>query len=655
MDEARLRRYEPLWNSWYIDGLIGTGSFGSVYRIKREEFGITQYSALKIISIPSEETEIKKFMAEGMTQQETKSYYSGIVEDIYTEIGLMSQLKGNSNIVSYEDHQTIERQEQIGFDIFIRMELLKGLRDYVIEHNMTKRKTVKLGIDICKALVLCEKYNILHRDIKPDNIFISKDENFKLGDFGIARKVENYQMGLSIKGSYEYMAPEVYQGKAYDARVDIYSLGIVLYTYLNNFKTPFLNPDNKSSTYSERQEALKRRLKGEELPAPINADEKLSEIILKAIRYNPEERYKNAEEFLNALLTIEEKELEVETNCKEADLDKTIIIKENQIDAEVSSIKQKSLGYSSINQVNVEDGTIILNMAEQNALKNEENCEVDQCQTFTTDTLGYQQKSSENPTVYLQNTYEDITELSLQKNKKLVWITIATIVIGVGGLCIGGGIFFRHYQQGKTDTVLTNSHIIKQIEEIAQSIVELCTESQKPDEEITYKGDGKDFTSIMEIDKLKQEEVKNVISVSLDRNQIKTLSGIEKFFNLKELMVSNNNINDISALEKNTSLESLMMDNNNIRDLSAVENLILLENLTVSKNQLSDISVLKYCKKLKNLDLSYNVEISDISALKKLKQLEFVGLEGTSVTKEDVEDLKRSIPDCCIIWDGGVV
>lgn len=655
MDEARLRRYEPLWNSWYIDGLIGTGSFGSVYRIKREEFGMTQYSALKIISIPGEEAEIKKFMAEGMTQQETKRYYSGIVKDIYTEIALMSQLKGNSNIVSYEDHQTIERQEQIGFDIFIRMELLKGLRDYVIEHTMTKRETVKLGIDICKALVLCEKYNILHRDIKPDNIFISKDGNFKLGDFGIARKVENYQMGLSIKGSYEYMAPEVYQGKAYDARVDIYSLGIVLYTYLNNFKTPFLNPDNKASTYSERQEALKRRLKGEELPAPVNADEKLSKIILKAVRYNPEERYKSAEEFLNELLTIEEDESEVETIFKEADIDKTIIIKENQIDGEVSDIKQMGAGYSAINQANIQDGTIILNMAEQDVLKNEEYDEAGHPKTVITDTVLYQQESSENPTVYLQNTYKDITGLPLQKNKKLAWIAIAAIVIGVGGLCIGGGIFLKYYQKGKEGVVLTNSHVMKQIEESAQRTIKICSEMQEPDKEISYKGDNKKFTSIEGIDKLKQEEAKNIISVSLDGNKIKTLSGIEKFFNLKELIVSNNSLNDISALGENTSLVNLMMDSNNISDISALENLVLLENLTVSKNQLSDISVLKQCKELKNLDLSYNEEISDISVLKKLKQLEFVGLEGTSVTKEEVEDLKQSIPDCCIIWDGGVV
>lgn len=75
---------------------------------------------------------------------------------------------------------------------------------------------IRLGIDICKALELCQKYNVIHRDIKPENIFVSGSGDFKLGDFGIARTIERASSGLSKKGTYNYMAPEVYRGKSMD-------------------------------------------------------------------------------------------------------------------------------------------------------------------------------------------------------------------------------------------------------------------------------------------------------------------------------------------------------------------------------------------------------------------------------------------------------
>lgn len=99
----------------------------------------------------------------------------------------MSKLRGNSNIVSYEDHNVIEKQDgEFGWDIFIRMELLTPIVQYFTDNAPTQQDIIKLGIDICKALEVCGKYNIIHRDIKPSNIFVSDVGEFKLGDFGVA-------------------------------------------------------------------------------------------------------------------------------------------------------------------------------------------------------------------------------------------------------------------------------------------------------------------------------------------------------------------------------------------------------------------------------------------------------------------------------------
>ncbi|MDR1204699.1 MAG: serine/threonine protein kinase, partial [Peptococcaceae bacterium] len=103
-----IKQYEPLWGSWYVDSLIGEGSFGKVYKVHKEEFGQTYYSAVKIISIPQNETDLRQMRSEGMDDASARSYYQALVSDIIQEIRLMSEFRGNSNIVSFEDHRVIE-------------------------------------------------------------------------------------------------------------------------------------------------------------------------------------------------------------------------------------------------------------------------------------------------------------------------------------------------------------------------------------------------------------------------------------------------------------------------------------------------------------------------------------------------------------------
>ena len=272
MDMSYYKKYEPIFGEWSIVREIGEGSFGKVFEIERRDFGYTYKAALKAITIPQSQSEVKSVLADGMDEQSATSYFRGFVEEMVAEFVLMSKLKGHSNIVSYEDHRVIEHTDEIGWDVFIRMELLTPLTKYAKEHGISRADVIRLGIDICSALELCRKNNIIHRDIKPENIFVSENGKFKLGDFGIAKTVEKTTGGLSKKGTYTYMAPEVYKGEAYGASVDIYSLGIVLYRFMNNNRAPFLPPYPTPIKYADRESAMNRRMDGETIPAPANAD-----------------------------------------------------------------------------------------------------------------------------------------------------------------------------------------------------------------------------------------------------------------------------------------------------------------------------------------------------------------------------------------------
>lgn len=296
---------QQIWPEWSIeDKPLGKGSFGVVYKAVRRDYNVESYAAIKVISIPADSSEVDSLRSEGLDMNATKTYLQGIVNDFVSEIQLMESLKGVQNIVSVEDYKVVEKPNEIGWNIYIRMELLMPFNSYICDKKLTEREIIKLGCDICTALEICAKCNVIHRDIKPENIFINDFGDFKLGDFGIARKLENMTGGLSQKGTFNYMAPEVAKSNEYDERVDIYSLGIVLYRLLNGNRLPFLNTEKQLLNPNERRNAVDRRIRGEELPAPCEATPAMADLILRACAYNPDRRFASAVEMKQALISV---------------------------------------------------------------------------------------------------------------------------------------------------------------------------------------------------------------------------------------------------------------------------------------------------------------------------------------------------------------
>ncbi len=290
-----------VWPEWELIEKIGEGSFGKVYKAKRTERGRSFYSAIKIISIPASKGELDSVRSEMNNEQSTREYFRNLVEDCIQEIYTMEHFCGNSHVVSFEDFKVVEYLDEIGWDISIRMEYLTSFMDYCTGKELTEKEVIKLGCDLAMALIYCRKLNIIHRDVKPENIFVSRFSDFKLGDFGIAREQAHTMSNMSKKGTYSYMAPEIYKGEKYDSSIDIYSLGIVLYKLMNQNRLPFLSLDKQLITYRDKETALARRMAGEKMPAPVNASAAFSHIILKACAYEPGKRYRKPEDMLRDL------------------------------------------------------------------------------------------------------------------------------------------------------------------------------------------------------------------------------------------------------------------------------------------------------------------------------------------------------------------
>ncbi len=182
---------------------------------------------------------------------------------------------------------------------YIVMEYLRGtdLKSGIRKHGaLAPRKVAQIGSQIAQALNIAHRHDIIHRDIKPQNIMVQPDGNIKVMDFGIARaKNSHLTADNSVLGTAHYVSPEQTQGKELGPTSDIYSLGVVMYEAATG-KVPFEGDDAISV-------ALKQVNEQPVAPSEVNpnVDSALEAIIMKCMQKNPENRFQSADELYRAL------------------------------------------------------------------------------------------------------------------------------------------------------------------------------------------------------------------------------------------------------------------------------------------------------------------------------------------------------------------
>lgn len=182
---------------------------------------------------------------------------------------------------------------------FIVMEYVRGsdLKSAIKQRGViNQRKVAEIGSQVCQALSVAHSQDIIHRDIKPQNIMIQPDGNVKVMDFGIARAKNSVsQKTGNVLGTAHYISPEQAQGKDLTAATDIYSLGVVMYEAVTG-QLPFDAPDAMSVAMMQVQdEPMSPRAINPEVDASLEA------VILRAMSKDPNERFATAHDMKVAL------------------------------------------------------------------------------------------------------------------------------------------------------------------------------------------------------------------------------------------------------------------------------------------------------------------------------------------------------------------
>lgn len=282
--EKRLRAYAPLWGRWQLGARLYRSGGCSVYALSDGQDGTGLPCVVKVITLLGQGDDLSRQLDEAQE-----------------EIAALRRLRACANVVTLYDEDRFPLYEDgtlSGWDILLRMERLDCLAELLREGEVISTAQIRtLAKDAAAALSAVHRAGLIHRDVKPANLYRTPDGRFQLGDFGIARRS---RAGLleTMAGTAAYLAPEVARGGAYDSRADLYSLGVVLYQLLNQGQLPL---SGKDATYAQREAAIRRRWDGARLPPPPAGDRRLKKAVLKLCHSDPRRRFDSAEAFIKAL------------------------------------------------------------------------------------------------------------------------------------------------------------------------------------------------------------------------------------------------------------------------------------------------------------------------------------------------------------------
>ncbi len=243
---------------------------------------------VKVISVPASQRQLEALLLTGAYQNEedARSYFLELANGIVEEVDILKKLSRLEGFLPYRDCQLVPMEHEVGYDVYLISPYKRSLERFFKKGVMTHLAAVNLGLDMCASLAVCRHAGYLYVDLKPDNIFISEDQEYRIGDLGFVKLDSLNYASLPDKYRSAYTAPEIADAfSSISTTADIYAAGMILYQAYNGGTLP------------------EQAQPGEAFLAPAYADYEMAEIILKACDPDPEKRWQDPIQMGQALVS----------------------------------------------------------------------------------------------------------------------------------------------------------------------------------------------------------------------------------------------------------------------------------------------------------------------------------------------------------------
>jgi len=520
-------------NRYKIEQRLGSGGFGTVYKAWDQDIGC--WKALKIIH---------------------SEYYDGkeVIHDLTREAKLLMEIHAE-NIVRLWDIHLQGNLKYIDMEYVDDGDLL-DLKLRYENKKVPEQKVVELARQIATGMMKIHQKKIIHKDLKPQNIMLTKDGTVKIMDFGISEKFRSSVSRIkdtSRSGTPRYMAPEHILGEDVGREADVWSFGIIIYELLYG-RQPFV-ADNRNDILLQIE---KRKFKPLE-----NVSEKVNELLWKCLQKDYHDRFRNFDEIYeylnnNEVVKIESKIPEIEKNKPIPSKN----IQQPKIADNVLSVFKKFL-----------DNKKEVNKKQQQQLKE------------------IKQKTNKMQVINPPKTFD--TKEMTQKKIKEFWSLIDS-----------NWRRTLSHQLGKSELKISDIPEILKIKKIKKNIINesinlnvisYLTELEILEIEFGKRLDFKPISNTFNLTRLKISNyrsgeivdlrpIKNLINLNylkLDRLMFKSFSFIKNLANLEELHLNSNNLTSLVGLENCVNLKILIVGYNKITDLTPIMNLHNLEKLSI--------------------------------------------------------------------------
>ena len=244
---------------------------------------------VKVISIPASQVQLEALLLTGAYSDPAAAmdYFKALSDSVVEEAELLQKLSQLEGFVPFEAWQIVPMEEnRLGYDVYLLSSYRKSLDKFIRRNPVTHLAAVNLGIDLCAALSVCRNAGYLYADLRPGNVYLCGDQDYRIGDLGFVSISSMKYNSLPAKYVSPYTAPEMHDPmNTVNNTVDIYALGMILYQIYNNGVLPF-----------------RGKAPDEELPTPLNADYEIAEIIMKAISPDVASRWQDPADMGQALV-----------------------------------------------------------------------------------------------------------------------------------------------------------------------------------------------------------------------------------------------------------------------------------------------------------------------------------------------------------------